>query len=96
MAKVVSYTELRSNLAAVMDEVCDSAAPVVVTRQGARPVVMRSLAGRESSEETLHLLSTRANAERLLRAIARAEAGEGRARTVVEPADEPLLPAEPT
>jgi len=40
----VSYTELRSNLARYMEEVCDSRAPLLVTRQNARAVVMVSAA----------------------------------------------------
>jgi antitoxin YefM len=73
---VVSYSHLRQHLARVMDEVCDSAAPVIVTRQNARSVVMLSLEENESMAETLHLLRNPRNAERLLRSIARADAGE--------------------
>ena len=65
----VSYTELRQNLVKYMDEVCDSGAPLVVTRQNARPVVMLSLEEYESMAETLHLLRSPANADRLLRSI---------------------------
>jgi antitoxin YefM len=72
----VSYTDLRQNLVKYMDEVCDSRAPLVVTRQNARPVVMLSLEEYESIAETLHLLRSPANAERLLRSIASADAGE--------------------
>ena len=72
---VVSYTHLRQNLAAVMDEVCDGRAPVIVTRQNARAVVMLSLEEFEGMQETLHLLSSPRNAERLLESIAEAEAG---------------------
>ena len=73
---VVTYSQLRQRLAAVMDQVCDSGAPVIVTRQNARPVVMLSLEEYESMAETLHLLRSPRNAERLARAIAQAEAGE--------------------
>jgi antitoxin YefM len=72
----VSYTDLRQNLVKYMDEVCDSRAPLVVTRQNARPVVMLSLEEYESIAETLHLLRSPANADRLLRSIASADAGE--------------------
>jgi len=72
----VSYTELRQNLKKHMDGVCQNRAPLVVTRQSGEPVVMLSLAEYESLEETLHLLRDPANAERLLRAINDAEAGE--------------------
>ena len=70
----VSYTELRQNLKRHLDSVCDSRAPLVVTRQNGEPVVMISLAEYESLEETLHLLRDPANAERLLQSIAEAEA----------------------
>jgi antitoxin YefM len=72
----VSYSELRQNLKARMDKVCDDHAPLLVTRQNGEPVVMISLAEYESLEETLHLLSNPANAERLLQSIAHAEAGK--------------------
>jgi antitoxin YefM len=38
----VSYSELRSNLAKYMDEVCDSGAALHVTRQNAKTVVLLS------------------------------------------------------
>lgn len=69
----VSYTELRQNLKKHLDRVCESRAPLVVTRQNGEPVVMLSLAEHESLEETLHLSRDPANAERLLRSIKEAE-----------------------
>jgi antitoxin YefM len=80
----VSYTDLRQNLVKYMDEVCDSRAPLVVTRQNARPVVMLSLEEYESIAETLHLLRSPANADRLLRSIASAQAGEASDRDPTE------------
>ena len=71
----VSYTELRQNLKKHLDKVCDDRAPLVVTRRNGEPVVVLSLTECEGLEETLHLLSNPANAERLLRSIAQAEAG---------------------
>ncbi|HZU90921.1 MAG TPA: type II toxin-antitoxin system prevent-host-death family antitoxin [Stellaceae bacterium] len=71
----VSYTELRQNLKRYLDGVCESRAPLVVTRQNGEPVVMLSLKEYESLEETLHLLRDPANAERLLRSIEQAEEG---------------------
>ncbi|MFZ1431548.1 MAG: type II toxin-antitoxin system prevent-host-death family antitoxin [Geminicoccaceae bacterium] len=73
---VVTYSQLRQRLAAVMDQVCDSASPVIVTRQNARAVVMLSLEEYESMQETLHLLRSPRNAERLMRSIAQANAGK--------------------
>ncbi|RAU23508.1 hypothetical protein CU669_04065 [Paramagnetospirillum kuznetsovii] len=72
---VRSYSNVRQNLASVMDEVCDSHAPVIVTRQNAASVVIMSLDEFNATEETLHLLRSPRNAERLLRSTADADAG---------------------
>ncbi len=71
----VSYTELRSNLSSLMDTVCDSRAPLLVTRQNARSVVMMSEDEYEGLMETVHLLRSPANAKRLLESIAEANSG---------------------
>lgn len=78
----VSYTELRQKLAKYMDEVCDSRSPIHVTRQNARSVVMLSEEEYSGMVETLHLLRSPANAERLLRSIRNANAGKLRSRDI--------------
>jgi antitoxin YefM len=70
----ISYTDFRQHLAKYMDEVWDSRAPLRVTRQNARSVVMLSEEEYESMVETLHLLRSPANAERLLRSTKSADA----------------------
>ncbi len=80
----VSYTDFRQHLAKYMDEVWDNRAPLRVTRQNARTVVMLSEAEYEGMVETLHLLRSPANAERLLRSIKSADAGRVTAREVEE------------
>jgi antitoxin YefM len=69
----VSYTQFRNKLASCMDEVCDGRAPLVVTRQNARSVVLMSEQNYDGLMETVHLLNSPTNAERLLRAIADAD-----------------------
>jgi antitoxin YefM len=59
-----------------MDEACDSRAPVVITHQNRRPVVMLALEEWESLQETLHLLGSPRNAARLMESIAQAEGGK--------------------
>jgi len=81
----VSYTDLRTNLAKYMDEVCDSRAPLHITRQNARTVVMVSEEEYEGMVETLHLLRSPKNAERLRRSIKAAEAGKLIERNLIEP-----------
>lgn len=82
----VSYSELRNNLASYMDQVCDDRAPLVVTRQNARSVIMMSEEDYEGLMETVHLLKSPANAARLLRSIKQADQGQLTERDIVEPA----------
>ncbi len=81
----VSYTELRSNLMAYMEGVCDDRTPLVVTRQNARSVVMISEEEYESLMETVHLLKSPANALRLMRSIKEADEGKLTPRELIEP-----------
>ena len=66
---VISYSDTRENLKVVMDKVVQNHEPVVISRQKAESVVMVSLADWHAIEETMHLLSTPANAQRLKSAI---------------------------
>ncbi len=81
----VSYSELRNNLASYMDEVCDDRAPLLVTRQNARSVVLMSEDDYEGLMETVHLLKSPANAARLLRSIKEADEGKLTERKLLEP-----------
>jgi antitoxin YefM len=80
----VSYSELRTNLASCMEKVCDDRAPLVVTRQNARSVVIMSEEDYEGLMETVHLLKSPANAARLLRSIKDADRGKLKKRETVE------------
>jgi antitoxin YefM len=71
----VSYSDLRAKLAKYMDAVCDSRAPLHVTRQNARSVVMISQDEYDGLMETVHLLRSPANAARLFESIRQAERG---------------------
>lgn len=73
----VSYTQLRDNLASYMDAAAESRAPLLVTRQGGKGnVVILSEEEFAGWQETVHLLSSPANAARLLQGIREAEAGK--------------------
>ncbi len=82
---VVTYTETRAKLKEVMDRVVDDHQPVVITRQKAEAVVMVSLADWNAMEETVRLLSSPRNAERLREAIHELEAGSGAEHDLVDP-----------
>jgi antitoxin YefM len=80
----VSYSHTRSNLAQLMDKVCDDHTPLLITRKNRRPVVMISLEDYESIEETNYLMRNPANARRLLESISELEGGKGIERTIDE------------
>lgn len=70
----VSYTELRQNLSRYLDETIETRAPVVVTRQGGKGnVVLLSEDEFAGWQETVHLLSSPRNADRLLRGLRQAD-----------------------
>ena len=78
--EIVTYSETRANLKAVLDRVVDDCVPIVITRQRGKPVVMISMDDWNSTQETRYLLSTPNNAKRLLGAIEDMNAGQiGRA-----------------
>ena len=80
----ISYTDFRQHLAKYMDEVWDNRAPLRVTRQNARTVVILSEDEYDGMVETLHLLRSPANADRLLRSIKSADVGKLTARDVAK------------
>ena len=73
---IVSYSETRANLKAIMDRVVNDHVPIAITRQRGKPVVMVDLDDWNSIQETMYLLSSPTNAKRLMDSIANIEAGE--------------------
>ena len=82
--ETLSYTYLRNHLAEVMDKVCNDHAPILVTRQGAPPVVVLSWDDYRSMEETRYLLSNPKNAARLLESIGAHKRSESTERGLIE------------
>lgn len=72
-----SYTDARARLADLMDQVIEDREPVTITRRGHEAVALIAADELESLLETVHLLRSRTNAERLLTSLARAKAGIG-------------------
>lgn len=81
----VSFTELRASMASYFDLVEADRDELVVTRQNHEPLVVMPLAELEGLRETLHLLSTPANAEHLLASIAEADAGNVEEHELIDP-----------
>jgi antitoxin YefM len=74
-----SYSHFRENLAEIWDEVEDTQEPVIVSRRGHQDLAVLPAGELESLRETVHLMRSPRNAMRLLKAIARANSGEGEA-----------------
>jgi antitoxin YefM len=83
--KSLSFSDARANFKAVMDKVVADRAPIAITRRKAESVVMVSESEWASIEETLHLLSSPKNADRLLESIKQLDAGKGEERELIEP-----------
>lgn len=73
MALETTYTNLRQNLAGILDQVVDNQETVVVRRKGARDVALVPAGELAGLVETAHLLRSPRNARRLLSALHRAE-----------------------
>jgi len=77
--RALSYSEVRNNLANVLDKVIDDSEPTIVTRrgdnEGARAVIILSLETYNSMTETAHLLRGK-NRERLMHSISQMQRGD--------------------
>lgn len=82
MAVETSYTNLRANLASVLNRVADDQEVVVVRRRGGGDVALVPARELASLMETAHLLRSPKNAKRLLTALNRARRGQGRPEPV--------------
>jgi len=73
-----TYTNLRQSLASVLDRVANDREVVIVRRKGDRRVAMVPADELAGLMETAHLLRSPKNARRLLTALRRAKARQGK------------------
>lgn len=85
--KAISYTKARSNLAYTMEEVIENHAPIIITRQEKKPVVLISLEDYEAIEETLYLMRNPYNAKKLMESVKQFENGEFEEMELIEDED---------
>jgi antitoxin YefM len=81
--KIISYTDARNGLKAVLDGVVNDADIAVITRREGGNAVVMSQAQYESMAETLYLLSNPANAAHLAASIAQHKAGKAKRRELL-------------
>jgi len=82
--KIVTYSEARSALKTVLDRVHEDADLTVISRRDGADAVVMSLDHYQSIMETMHLLSTPANAAHLARSIAQHKAGKAKRRELAK------------
>lgn len=82
--RVINFSQARSNLKRVIDQVVKDANFAVISRRDDADAVLMSLDTFNSLMETVHLLKTPANAAHLARSIAQLRKGKTRARNLVD------------
>jgi len=82
--RIVTFSEARNQLKAVLDRVINDADYTVITRRDADDAVVMSLEYFNSLLETVHLLKSPANAAHLERSIAQYKQGQARERELDE------------
>lgn len=82
--RIISFTEARNSLKAVLDGVVNDADTTVITRRDSEDAVVMSLDYYNSLMETVHLLRSPANAEHLNKSITQYKAGKTTERALVD------------
>lgn len=78
----VSYSDARQNLAKLWDKIIADRETVIIKRRGKEDLAVLPAEDLASLQETLYLLSTPANAGRLLEAVEWARNGGGESQTI--------------
>lgn len=84
MAYQTTYSKARASLAALCNKAEEDREIILIQRRGREDIALIAASELASLLETAHLLRSPANAERLLGALARAQAREGEPQTVEE------------
>ena len=84
MAEEKSYSYVRANFARLLNQVCREKEEIYITRRGKERVALIPASELEGWKETVHLLRSPRNAERLFAALRDAKEGRGIRMTVEE------------
>lgn len=79
-----NYSEFRGDLKKFLDSVENNNETLIIKRSKGKGAVMISLDEYNSMMETLHLLSSKANADRLYESMKQLEDGEGFQKELIE------------
>ncbi len=81
--RIISFTEARNGLKAVLDQVVNDADCTVITRRDSEDAVVMSLDYYNSLMETVYLLKSPANAEHLQKSIEQFNQGKVQERELM-------------
>ena len=82
--EITTYSNFRKNLKSFMDQVFATSDPLFVTRSKGDDIVVMTKSDYESMNETLYLLSSKTNADRLAKGIKEFEQGKGQERALID------------
>lgn len=82
--RIVNFSDARNSLKDVIDQVVEDADVTVISRRDAPHAVVMSLNHYNSLMETVHLLSSPANAAHLARSIRQLRNGQAKGRDLLE------------
>ncbi|MES2263516.1 MAG: type II toxin-antitoxin system prevent-host-death family antitoxin [Pseudomonadota bacterium] len=82
--RIINFSDARNSLRSVIDQVVADADVTIISRRDAPDAVVMSFDHYSSLIETVHLLSSPANAAHLAKSIAQARAGEAKHRELIE------------
>ncbi|MDB5933085.1 MAG: type toxin-antitoxin system prevent-host-death family antitoxin [Massilia sp.] len=85
--RIITFTAARNKLGAVIDQVVEDADVTVIARRDAPDAVVMSFDHYNSLMETIHLLSTPANAAHLEKSLEQARKGEAKPRELIDVPD---------
>lgn len=82
--RVISFSEARNALKAVLDNVVNDAECTIITRRNAEDAVVMSLESYNSLMETVHLFKSPANAAHLAESIDQYKSGKTTVRDIID------------
>ena len=85
--RIINFSDARNSLRTVIDQVVEDADVTVISRRDAPDAVVMSFDHYSSLMETVHLLSSPANAAHLAKSLLQARSGQARHRELINISD---------
>lgn len=82
--RIINFSDARNSLRAVIDQVVEDADVTIISRRDAPDAVVMSFDHYSSLMETVHLLSSPANAAHLAKSLAQARAGQAQHQALID------------